>query len=43
MAQLHVPLERDVFLRTLVRELADVLRDVVGLEQASRDVNRPGN
>ena len=30
----EVPLERDVFLRTLVRELAGTLQDVVGLEEA---------
>jgi hypothetical protein len=30
-----VPLERDVFLRTLLRELAGTLQDVVGLEEAS--------
>lgn len=31
----NVPLERDVFLRTLIRELAGTLQDVVGLEEAS--------
>jgi predicted ArsR family transcriptional regulator len=31
----QVPLERDVFLRTLIRELAGTLQDVVGLEEAS--------
>ena len=30
-----VPLERDVFLRTLLRELAGTLQDVVGLDEAS--------
>jgi predicted ArsR family transcriptional regulator len=30
-----VPLERDVFLRSLVRELAGTLEEVVGLEEAS--------
>jgi predicted ArsR family transcriptional regulator len=30
-----VPLERDVFLRTLVRELAGALHDIVGLEDAA--------
>jgi predicted ArsR family transcriptional regulator len=30
-----VPLERDVFLRTLVRELTGVLEDVVGLDEAA--------
>ncbi|MBN1237188.1 MAG: transcriptional regulator [Gammaproteobacteria bacterium] len=33
--QLSVPLERDVFLRDLVRELSGSLQDVVGLEEAS--------
>jgi len=32
---LEIPLERDVFLRTLIRELAGTLQDVVGLEEAS--------
>ena len=32
---LDVPLERDVFMRTLVRGLANVLSDVVGAEEAS--------
>jgi predicted ArsR family transcriptional regulator len=31
----NVPLERDLFLRTLIRELAGTLQDVVGLEEAS--------
>jgi predicted ArsR family transcriptional regulator len=35
MADLPIPLERDVFLRTLIRELAGTLQDVVGLEEAS--------
>ncbi|HEX4025093.1 MAG TPA: methanogen output domain 1-containing protein [Steroidobacteraceae bacterium] len=30
-----IPLNRDVFLRTLIRELAGTLQDVVGLEDAS--------
>jgi predicted ArsR family transcriptional regulator len=30
-----VPLERDVFLRTLIRELSGTLQDVVGLEEAA--------
>jgi hypothetical protein len=32
---LHVPLERDVFLRTLIRELSGTLQDIVGMEEAS--------
>ena len=31
----QVELERDVFLRTLVRELSGTLEEVVGLEEAS--------
>lgn len=33
--KLPLPFERDVFLRSLVRELAGTLQDVVGLEEAS--------
>lgn len=33
--QLNLALNRDVFLRDLVRQLADVLEDIVGVEQAS--------
>ncbi|HEX3861811.1 MAG TPA: methanogen output domain 1-containing protein [Stellaceae bacterium] len=32
---LQVPLDRDVFTRTLIRELAGALEDVVGIEEAS--------
>lgn len=35
IAALDIPLERDVFMRTLIRELANVLEDTVGIEQAS--------
>lgn len=35
LATLDVPLERDVFLRTLLRELSGALQDIVGLEEAS--------
>jgi hypothetical protein len=35
VAAADVPLERDVFLRALIRELAGTLQDVVGLEDAS--------
>jgi predicted ArsR family transcriptional regulator len=34
-ASLAIPLERDVFLRNLIRELAGTLQDVVGIEEAS--------
>jgi predicted ArsR family transcriptional regulator len=30
-----IPLDRDVFLRTLIRELAGTLQDVVGLDEAA--------
>ena len=33
--ELPVALERDVFLRSLIRELAGTLQDIVGLEEAS--------
>lgn len=32
---LNVPLERDVFLRTLIRELSGTLQDIVGLDEAA--------
>lgn len=35
VAALDISLERDVFMRTFVRELANVLSDVVGTEEAS--------
>jgi predicted ArsR family transcriptional regulator len=35
VAAADVPLERDVFTRTLIRELAGTLEEVVGLEDAS--------
>jgi predicted ArsR family transcriptional regulator len=35
IAELEVGLDRDVFLRNLVRELAGTLEEVVGLEEAS--------
>ena len=33
--ELALPLERDVFLRTLIRELAGTLQEVVGLDEAA--------
>jgi hypothetical protein len=42
VAHADVPLERDVFLRTLIRELAGTLQDVVGLEEASGFVSVVG-
>lgn len=38
----EIALERDLFLRTLVRELAGTLQDVVGLEKASGFVSVVG-
>lgn len=35
IATLNLSLERDVFLRTLIRELSGTLQDVVSLEEAS--------
>lgn len=35
MEALAIPLERDVFLRTLIRELSGTLQDVVGLDEAA--------
>jgi Methanogen output domain 1 len=32
---LNLPLERDIFLRVLIRELSGTLQDIVGLEEAS--------
>lgn len=40
--QLDIPLERDVFTRTLIRELSGVLQDVVGLEEAAGYVSIVG-
>jgi predicted ArsR family transcriptional regulator len=39
---LDVPLDRDVFLRTLIRELSGTLQDVVGLEDAAGFVSIVG-
>lgn len=42
MQRLALPLERDVFLRTLLRHLAGTLQKVVGLEEASGFVSVVG-
>jgi predicted ArsR family transcriptional regulator len=42
LAELSIPLERDVFVRTLLRELTGTLQDVVGLEEASGFVSVVG-
>lgn len=42
MAELDVPLERDVFLRNLLRQLSGSLQEVVGLEEASGFVSVVG-
>ena len=39
---LRMPLDRDVFLRTLIRELSGTLQDVVGLQEASGFVSVVG-
>ena len=41
--ELPIGLERDVFLRTLVRELAGTLQDVVGLREASGYISVVGS
>ena len=35
ISDIDIPLERDMFLRNVVRELSGLLQDVVGLEEAS--------
>lgn len=35
LAQLEIPLERDLFLRTLLRHLAGTLQEVIGLDEAA--------
>jgi predicted ArsR family transcriptional regulator len=42
LTMVDVPLERDVFLRTLLRELAGTLSEVVGLDEASGFVSVVG-
>jgi len=42
ISELALPLERDVFLRTLLRHLAGTLQKVVGLEEASGFVSVVG-
>tara|TARA_R100000306_G_scaffold59813_1_gene59199 strand:+ start:474 stop:1004 length:531 start_codon:yes stop_codon:yes gene_type:complete len=42
LEDLDIPLERDVFLRSLIRELAGTLQDVVGLEEAAGFVSVVG-
>ena len=42
VADLDLPLERDVFMRTLIRELAGTLQDVIGLEEAAGFVSVVG-
>lgn len=42
VAELDLPLERDLFLRSLVRHLAGTLQDVVGLEDAAGFVSLVG-
>lgn len=42
VSELPVPLDRDIFLRTLIRELSGTLQDVVGLDEASGFVSVVG-
>lgn len=41
-SSLNIPLDRDIFLRSLIRELAGVLEDVVGYTEASGYVSLVG-
>lgn len=40
---LNIPLDRDIFLRTLIRELSGVLEDVVGYAEASGYISLVGH
>jgi hypothetical protein len=40
---LEIPLDRDVFTRTLIRELAGALEDVFGIEEASGYISIVGS
>lgn len=42
MRQLNLPLNRDLFLRTLIRELAGTLEEVVGYEEAAGYISLVG-
>ncbi|MBI5556689.1 MAG: transcriptional regulator [Deltaproteobacteria bacterium] len=42
MRNLDIPLERDLFLRTLIRELATILEEVVGYEEAAGYISLVG-
>jgi predicted ArsR family transcriptional regulator len=42
LAQLDLPLERDLFFRTMLRELSAALEDVIGLDQAEGFVSVVG-
>ncbi len=42
MRQLDIPLNRDLFLRTLIRELAGTLEEVVGYEEAAGYISLVG-
>lgn len=43
LSSLNIPLDRDIFLRTLIRELAGVLEDVVGYTEASGYISLVGH
>ncbi|GBE52927.1 hypothetical protein BMS3Bbin14_01406 [bacterium BMS3Bbin14] len=42
LSELQIPLERDLFLRTLIRELAGTLEDVVGFDEAAGYISLVG-
>lgn len=43
LSSLNIPLDRDIFLRTLIRELSGVLEDVVGYAEASGYISLVGH
>ncbi len=42
LANLDIPLERDTFMRSVIRELAGTLEDIVGLEETSGFISLVG-
>ena len=42
ISQLDVPLERDIFLRVLIRELSGILQDIVGYEETAGYISLVG-
>jgi len=42
ISSLNVPLERDLFLRSLIRELSGILQDIIGYEETSGYISLVG-